>query len=107
MKTFLSLQPAFPHLGTLILKGIGQPPMHPRLEEFIAISRRSLSDFAWVGFQTNRLLLNENHARSRLDSGLFRICLSVDGEDFEHDCYTGLVPCGACLWCTGLFHCRQ
>ncbi len=78
METFLTLEPAFPHLRTLVLNGIGEPLMHPRLEEFIAIARRSLAEGAWVGFQTNGILLNEKRAFSLVDSGLDRICLSVD-----------------------------
>jgi putative metalloenzyme radical SAM/SPASM domain maturase len=78
METFLSLEPAFSQLQALILNGIGEPLMHPRLEEFIAISRRSLADGAWVGFQTNGILMNEKRASTLVDSGLDRICISVD-----------------------------
>jgi putative metalloenzyme radical SAM/SPASM domain maturase len=35
----------------------------------------------------------------------FALCNLVDGADFENDCYISQVPCGACLWCTGLFNC--
>ncbi|RMG75172.1 MAG: radical SAM protein [Nitrospirae bacterium] len=37
----------------------------------------------------------------------FALCNYIQGEDFLQDCYTLKVPCGACLWCTGLFHCLQ
>jgi hypothetical protein len=37
----------------------------------------------------------------------FALCDYVQGEEFEQDCYISSVPCGACLWCTGLFHCLQ
>ncbi len=37
----------------------------------------------------------------------FALCDYAQLEDFEHDCYIATVPCGACLWCTGLFHCLQ
>lgn len=37
----------------------------------------------------------------------FALCDYVGESDFEHDCYHELVPCGACLWCTGLFQCLQ
>lgn len=33
------------------------------------------------------------------------LCDYARDADFEQDCYTNQVPCGACLWCTGLFHC--
>ena len=35
------------------------------------------------------------------------LCDYVEGEEFEQDCHVGTVPCGACLWCTGLFQCLQ
>lgn len=35
----------------------------------------------------------------------FALCDYVQPEEFEHDCFVSEVPCGACLWCTGLFHC--
>lgn len=37
----------------------------------------------------------------------FALCDYVQGEDFEQDCYIQQVPCGSCLWCTGLFQCLQ
>lgn len=37
----------------------------------------------------------------------FGLCDYVQGEEFEQDCYIQSVPCGACLWCTGLFRCLQ
>lgn len=37
----------------------------------------------------------------------FALCDYVGEADFGHDCYIERVPCGACLWCTGLFQCLQ
>ena len=37
----------------------------------------------------------------------FALCDYVGEEEFEQDCYIEQVPCGACLWCTGLFQCLQ
>ena len=37
----------------------------------------------------------------------FALCDYVGEAEFEQDCYIEQVPCGACLWCTGLFHCLQ
>jgi putative metalloenzyme radical SAM/SPASM domain maturase len=37
----------------------------------------------------------------------FALCDYVQGEEFEQDCHIQSVPCGACLWCTGLFRCLQ
>lgn len=35
----------------------------------------------------------------------FALCDLMEFEDFLYDCYTNDVPCGACLWCGGLFFC--
>ncbi|HMK56861.1 MAG TPA: radical SAM/SPASM family putative metalloenzyme maturase [Dissulfurispiraceae bacterium] len=35
------------------------------------------------------------------------LCDYVQLADFTQDCYVSPVPCGACLWCTGLFRCLQ
>lgn len=35
------------------------------------------------------------------------LCDYTQFEDFEQDCHISAVPCGACLWCTGLFRCLQ
>jgi putative metalloenzyme radical SAM/SPASM domain maturase len=37
----------------------------------------------------------------------FALCDYVADANFEQDCYIERVPCGSCLWCTGLFHCLQ
>jgi len=37
----------------------------------------------------------------------FALCDYAGDADFEQDCYIERVPCGSCLWCTGLFHCLQ
>jgi len=34
-------------------------------------------------------------------------CDYVQGDDFEQDCHIGDVPCGACLWCAGVFQCLR
>jgi hypothetical protein len=39
-----------------------------------------------------------NHALCDVVSG---------GEEFAQDCHLGTVPCGACLWPTGLFQCLR
>ena len=75
---FAALDPAFPHLEALILNGIGEPLLNPRLEEHIRRARERMPDTGWIGFQSNALLLNENRARSLVKAGLGRICLSVD-----------------------------
>jgi MoaA/NifB/PqqE/SkfB family radical SAM enzyme len=35
------------------------------------------------------------------------LCDYVQDEEFTQDCHVSTVPCGSCLWCTGLFQCLQ
>jgi putative metalloenzyme radical SAM/SPASM domain maturase len=34
-------------------------------------------------------------------------CDYVESDSFEQDCHIKNVPCGACLWCTGVFQCLR
>ncbi len=77
-ETFAGLTPAFPHLDALILNGIGESLIHPRLEEFIRQARKLLPAKASVGFQTNGMLLNDSRAVALVNAGLDLICLSLD-----------------------------
>jgi putative metalloenzyme radical SAM/SPASM domain maturase len=77
-ETFEALKPAFPHLQALILNGVGEPLLHPRLDRFIRSARQAMPEGSWVGFQTNGHLLDKARALSLIDAGLDRIFLSVD-----------------------------
>jgi len=77
-ETFAALEPAFPHLNALILNGIGEPLMHPRLEDAIRAGKRSMPAGSWVGFQTNGHLLTKTRGISLIEAGLDRLFLSVD-----------------------------
>ncbi len=77
-ETFERLTPAFPHLDSLVLNGIGEPLLHPHLEQFIERARARLPGHALVGFQTNGMALTEQRARSLVDAGLDRVCVSLD-----------------------------
>ena len=79
MPLFGALAPAFPRLEALILNGVGEPLLHPRLEEMIRFARRRMPMEGWIGFQSNGLLLDNARAVSLATAGLDRICLSVDG----------------------------
>lgn len=83
LETFHALEPSFPQLSALVLNGIGEPLLHPQLEEFIRRAKKQLPDNAWVGFQTNGILLNRERAVSLLEAGLSRICLSMDAVSQE------------------------
>ncbi|HEY6008019.1 MAG TPA: radical SAM/SPASM family putative metalloenzyme maturase [Geobacteraceae bacterium] len=78
-ETFALLEPAFPHLESLVLNGIGEPLLHPGLEEFLGRAKGLMPAGSWVGFQTNGFLMTEARARSLLAAGLDRVCLSMDG----------------------------
>ncbi|HET6514044.1 MAG TPA: radical SAM/SPASM family putative metalloenzyme maturase, partial [Thermodesulfovibrionales bacterium] len=52
--------------------------LHPQLETFIRKAKKSLPENAWVGFQTNGMLLDNSRASCLVDAGLDRICLSLD-----------------------------
>lgn len=80
---FARLAPALPTLETLILNGIGEPLLHPRLEEFIRAAKRAMPASGQVGFQTNGQLLRRERAGSLADAGVDRICLSADAVSDE------------------------
>ena len=77
-ETFEKLAPAFQHLDSLVLNGIGEPLLHPRLEMFISRARSLLPENAWIGFQSNGMALTDDRAASLVDAGLDRICISLD-----------------------------
>ncbi len=78
-KLFAALEPAFPRLESLVLNGVGEPLLHPGLEELIRRAKKAMPAGGWVGFQSNGLLLTNLHAISLVNAGLDRICLSIDG----------------------------
>jgi putative metalloenzyme radical SAM/SPASM domain maturase len=78
-ETFAGLEPAFPQLESLVLNGIGEPLLHPRLEQFIRRARKLMPSESWIGFQSNGVLMTDRRARSLVDAGLDRVCLSLDG----------------------------
>lgn len=75
---FDTLRPAFPVLDALIMNGVGEPLLHPHLEQFILAARREMPARSWIGFQSNGLLLDEPRAVSLARAGLDRLCLSLD-----------------------------
>ena len=81
MSVFRSLLPVFPSLESLILNGVGEPLLHPLLEDFIGMARDRLPPGGTIGFQTNGILLDGERALSLLSAGTDVICLSVDAED--------------------------
>jgi MoaA/NifB/PqqE/SkfB family radical SAM enzyme len=76
--TFAALEPAFPHLESLVLNGVGEPLIDRRMEDFIRRAKKSMPAGSWVGFQSNGMLLDEKRAFSLVEAGLDRICISAD-----------------------------
>ena len=81
LRTFQALEPAFPNLEALVLNGVGEPLLNPRLEQFVGRAKKLMPAGSWTGFQSNGLLLSNLRAISLLDAGIDRICLSMDGVD--------------------------
>lgn len=77
-ETFARLSPALRNLDALVLNGVGEPLLHPRLEDFVEAARREMPERGWIGFQTNGQLLGPRRAESLAVAGVDRICLSAD-----------------------------
>ena len=75
---FEKITSALPFAETLILNGIGEPLLYPRLEEFIQISESLMMPGARIGFQSNGMLLSQVRADKLVKAGLNLLCVSMD-----------------------------
>ena len=75
---FEKLLPSLGHVRTLILNGIGEPLLHPDLEEIIRLARAWMPADGVIGFQSNGFLVDEQRALRLITAGLGSICLSLD-----------------------------
>jgi putative metalloenzyme radical SAM/SPASM domain maturase len=75
---FRELSRIFPYLDTVVFSGIGEPLLHPELEQMVAATRSRLPAGSWIGLQTNGHLLDDSRAVSLISAGLDRICISMD-----------------------------
>lgn len=82
-ETFRRLEGALEHIETLILNGVGEPLLHPQLEDFVQKARRLMPAESEIGFQSNGLLLDPKRAKALLAAGLDKICISVDAVSQE------------------------
>lgn len=84
-EVFRRLAPAFPHLESLVLSGIGEPMLHPRLADAVALARASMPADSRIAFQSNGVVLGspqgQDKATALMDAGLTSVCLSVDSAD--------------------------
>jgi len=76
--TFEKLKPAIADLDEVIISGIGEPLLHPRLEALIYSIKKTLPYSSSIGLQTNGTLLNPNKIKRLLSVDLDAICISVD-----------------------------
>ncbi len=77
-ETFTKLSPLFPYLKSLVLSGIGEPLLHPSLEDFISYAKQRMPKNASIGFQTNGVLLTQERMNELIKAGLNKICVSID-----------------------------
>lgn len=83
---FKSLSPSLANTRTLILNGIGEPLLHPELEEIIRFARAKMTPEAIIGFQSNGILLDREKSLRLISAGLSTVCLSLDSlEDTAAD----------------------
>ncbi len=86
LAVFKGLAPSLAHARNLILNGIGEPLLHPELEEIISFARAAMVSEAIIGFQSNGLLLDEEKSLKLITAGLSTVCLSLDSlEDTAAD----------------------
>ena len=75
---FKKLAPSLQHTDILVLNGIGEPLLHPDLDEMIATARAVMPANGRIGFQSNGLLINQARALRLIEAGIDTICLSLD-----------------------------
>lgn len=92
LATFTRLLPDLAYADTLILNGIGEPLLHPDLNEMVSMAAETMGQDSTIGFQSNGLLLDESRCRELLAAGLGTVCLSVDSLPGCGD--AGGIPCG-------------
>ncbi len=78
LELFEKLLPSLGQVRTLILNGIGEPLLHPDLDEIIGLARARMPADGVIGLQSNGFLLDEQRALRLLQAGLGSICLSLD-----------------------------
>ena len=76
--TFEALLPSVAGLEEVIISGVGEPLLHPRLDDFILDIKKTMPSSGSVGLQTNGTLLNQERIEGLLSVDLDTICISVD-----------------------------
>lgn len=81
-KTFATIIANAPSAEVLVLQGIGEPTLHPKLAELLDIARDS-GKFDTLSFNTNALVRDPAYYRELVDHGLAHVSVSVDSLDPE------------------------
>ncbi len=89
MRLLPALDSCLERADALILNGVGEPLLHPDLTAMTAYARERMPESAWIGFQTNGLLLRDALAEDLVRAGIGKICLSVDCLDAVGDASSG------------------
>ena len=76
-KRFAALIANAPKSDILVLQGIGEPTLHPKLEELIGIAKAS-KRFTYISFNTNALLREHEYYVRLRKAGLDHVSVSVD-----------------------------
>jgi MoaA/NifB/PqqE/SkfB family radical SAM enzyme len=79
-ETFKKLEPLFPFLLSAYLYGIGEPLLHPDLQNMIDVL---ICAGVNTGIITNGILITEQRARTWVQDGLYKISISIDGATQE------------------------
>ncbi len=72
-----ALRPLVEGCQTLILSGIGEPLLHPRLVDMVAWARQ-WNPRARIGFQSNAMLVTAELARELVEAGIDTVAVSLD-----------------------------
>ena len=80
LDTFQYLLDLMPNTFRVVLVGLGEPTLHPRLTEFVSLAARRGHD---VGMVTNAMTLEKQLSRSLIVAGLCRLTFSLDSTDDE------------------------
>lgn len=80
LERFRTILALLPHACRVTLVGLGEPLLHPRLNEYIALAA---GQGRRVGLVTNAMLLDRKRAEALLAAGLRSIAFSLDAPDQE------------------------
>jgi predicted O-linked N-acetylglucosamine transferase (SPINDLY family)/MoaA/NifB/PqqE/SkfB family radical SAM enzyme len=77
VKRFAALVANAPKADILVLQGIGEPTLHPKLPDMISLARAS-KRFTYISFNTNALLRDLDYYVALRKLGLDHVSVSVD-----------------------------